>query len=104
MKRALLCLIVAAMAVVPVLADTVEIRIRGNVIWNFARSAPLDAVQVGEDVEYYMEVDTDGWAESPNYPTRGYVVDTDTFAVRFTGGTRTVLSMDPSTDPMPLRR
>lgn len=86
MKKVLLCLIVVAIAVLPTLADTVEIRIRGNVIWNFARSAPLNEVQVGEDVEYYMEVDTEGWAESPNFPTRGYEVDQATFAVTFTGG------------------
>jgi hypothetical protein len=74
-------LAVAALAAVPAHAALYQVEMVGNAEWNLANSGPFVDVQVGDEVRYSFQVDSDAYLDSTNYNVRGYEVISDSFTL-----------------------
>lgn len=63
-----------------------EVRIEGTVEFNGVSSGPLGQVSSGDSAALTFRVDSDLFVNSPNFPTRGYVIDEGSFSLAFPGG------------------
>jgi hypothetical protein len=63
------------------LAQTVEVRLTGQVEYNQITSGPLGQVASGQAVELTFQVDAANFVNSPNFPNRGYPIQAGTFAL-----------------------
>jgi hypothetical protein len=93
MKVAMVFVIVAAVAAIPVQAEVVSVEVTGFVEYNQVWFGAFADVNPGDLVTLYFEVDSDNFVNSSYYPTRGYIIDTASYAL--TMGSVTVGMMDP---------
>ena len=63
----------------------VQVTVVGTVGFNQISGAPLQGVQSGDQAVLRFQVDSDVFVDSPNFPTRGYVIDPTSFSLRFDG-------------------
>jgi hypothetical protein len=75
-----------------------EIEVTGQVEYNQIRSAPLSAIEAGDTARLVFVVDSQVFIDSPNVPTRGYVVEFSTISLNI-GSTQVALR-----DPLPAGR
>jgi hypothetical protein len=74
-------------------AATVEVVVTGSVEWNSINFGQFGSVGSGDPVTIEFTLDSENYADSTTYPTRGYVVDTSTFML--TIGSVVVGAQDP---------
>lgn len=84
----------AAIAAPAIAANDIRVDINGTVFSNRARNGVLATVGSNESVTYSFELDSTNFLDSALFPTRGYVIDTTTFSVAFSGGV-TIGARDP---------
>ena len=90
--RILATLIFAALSL-SAAAINVEIRISGSVEFNQINQGELAGAVGGDSVEIVFQVDTDNFADSGNFPVRGYEIIGGSFS--FTAGGNSVGIADP---------
>jgi hypothetical protein len=95
MKTKTLAMAVAAVATVTASAQAVlmQVEITGEVEWNQISAPPLGNASPMDLATLAFIVDSDIYANSPNYPTRGYEIDQSSFTLTF--GTTVVGLQDP---------
>ena len=79
-KCALMFVVVALIAAIPVQAEIVRVEMRGTVEYNQVRPPAAfnrDVVFSGDAVRVSFQVDSDNYVNSMNYPTRGYPIIPD---------------------------
>lgn len=81
-------------AVIP--PQTLKVTVTGSVEWNQVNFGIFADVSYGDPVTMTFEVTSDNYLNSPNYPTRGYVIDQDSYTL--TVGPATVSLADPYPD------
>jgi len=64
-------------------ATTVKVTIHGTVAFNSITKAPFNTVTTGQGAVLSFLLDSDLFVNSPNFPTRGYAIDTSSFALAF---------------------
>ena len=99
-KAAASAALLGAVALPAAAGDKYEVEIRGTVEFNGIGSGPLSNVQPGEATTLTFELDSDLFVDSPNFPTRGYLIDKDSFVMAFESGSMGLQS--PYTGPEPL--
>lgn len=67
-------------------ATPVLVEIHGDVYFNGINDGTLSAVNAGETVVYSFTVDSNNFVDG-SFPTRGYAIDLESFALTFSGGT-----------------
>ncbi len=67
-------------------ATPVLVEIRGDVYFNGINEGTLSGVNAGETVTYSFTVDSENFVNG-SFPTRGYAINLDSFALNFSGGT-----------------
>lgn len=67
-------------------ASPVQVEIHGDVYFNGINSGTLSGVTAGETCTYSFTLDSEDYMNG-SFPTRGYVIDTSSFALNFSGGT-----------------
>lgn len=60
-------------------AATVQVQITGTVEWNQFGNPPLNGIQFGDAATLTFLLDSNLFDDSPNFPTRGYVIDQSSF-------------------------
>lgn len=65
-------------------AEMVLVELRGIVEFNQVEAPPVGELSAGTEVSLSFLLDSDVFVDSADYPTRGYVIDSSTFAL--TGG------------------
>ena len=93
MKRVVLLAVALVAVLAPSQAAVVNVEITGTVEWNFARTPPLNDVQVGDPVTMQFSVDSELFTNSPNFPVRGYEILPSSYSV--TLGAVNVGVLDP---------
>jgi len=93
MKKALLILGVALLAAIPAQAALVQVEVSGYVEYNQIRSGNLSNANPGDPVLVSFMLDSDVFTNSPNFPTRGYAIDVDSYV--FTAGAVTEVLRKP---------
>ena len=76
-----LALITSAAAVPSALGEMVLVEIAGTVEFNQVTAPPIGSLTAGTAVVLSFLVDSDDFANSPTYPTRGYVIDQASFSL-----------------------
>ena len=64
-------------------AEIVNVTLNGEVEWNMISSAPLNGAQVGQSAKLTFTVDSNNFSNTPQFPTRGYFIDKDSFKLEF---------------------
>ena len=64
-------------------ADIVNVEIRGSVEWNQIPAAPLSGAHVGDAATLTFTVDSNNFLNNPQFPTRGYPIDFNSFKLKF---------------------
>lgn len=78
------CLALVSLAASPAFAgDSVRVTWNGEVEFNQINPAPLGTPSPGEGLSISFLLDTDDFVDSPNFPTRGYVIDQGSFEMAF---------------------
>lgn len=72
-------------------ATPILVEIHGDVYGNQVSSGTLGNVNAGETVTYSFTLDSDDFVNG-SFPTRGYAIDLNSFALNFSGGTSIGLS------------
>ena len=93
----------AAAALLPALASAgteYEVRIEGQVEFNGIGSGPLSQVNPGDHATLSFTVDSDLFVNSPVFPTRGYVIDKDSWVLQFPGGSLPIETPYTESDPL----
>ncbi len=80
MKLVIAFLLVALVAA-PLLADTVQVEVFGDVEYNQVNSGEFGTVSPGDPVVISFQLDTANYVDSSTYPTRGYVIDQASFSL-----------------------
>lgn len=83
MKATFATLLVVLAASSVAAADTVQVTISGNVLFNGINNPPLNAVGANADVEMSFSVDSNNFVDGFPGDTRGYVIDQSSFALTF---------------------
>ncbi|MFN8179711.1 MAG: hypothetical protein U0167_17410 [bacterium] len=81
MKRILAGIALAAILVVPALADMVSVQVTGEVEYNQVRTGRLANVVAGDAVHINFTLDSNDFLDSVNFPTRGYRIQQATFSM-----------------------
>lgn len=84
--KQMLALAIASTCVSTALANDVLVQIHGFVWGNQINQGALDPVMPGETATIAFELDSGNFQNSPNYNTRGYLIDESTFTLSFSGG------------------
>jgi len=73
--------LLALLALTPVAEAgvTVRVTVNGTVVGNQINPPPLGSAVVGDAATMTFELDSDVFANSPNFPTRGYEIDQSSF-------------------------
>lgn len=78
------CLALVILAASPAIAgDSVRVTWNGEVEFNQINPAPLGTPGPGEGLSISFLLDTDDFVDSPNFPTRGYIIDQGSFEMTF---------------------
>lgn len=87
--------VVASFALLTAPADAAKVRvtINGTVEFALPTSGPLAPVNANDPATIVLEVDSDVFLNSPNFPTRGYPIDLTSFS--FTMGSVTIGLANP---------
>lgn len=91
--RVLVTCVVVTVTAVAADAEVVEVTVRGEVEFNQIGAPPLGNANPGDPVTVTFLVDSDVFVDSPNFPTRGYVIDQSSFSV--TLGSTTIGLQNP---------
>jgi hypothetical protein len=65
----------------PMHADVVEVTVDGTVGFNQIGAPPLGDANSGDPVQITFQVNSNNFMNSPNFPTRGYVIDQTSFTM-----------------------
>lgn len=84
--KQMLALAIASTCVSTALANDVLVQIHGVVWGNQINQGALDPVMPGETATIAFQLDSGNFQNSPNYNTRGYLIDQSTFTFSFSGG------------------
>lgn len=87
-------IIIAAMLAAGTLtagATPILVEIHGDVYGNQVSTGPLGNVNAGETVTYSFTLDSEDFVNG-SFPTRGYAINLNSFALNFSGGTNIGLS------------
>jgi len=79
MKKLAIALAITWLGATAAQADLVEVRARGQVLFNAITTPPLNAVMAGQVVQMVFYVDSSNFVEGVPGDTRGYVIDQSTF-------------------------
>lgn len=82
-------------------ANDVLVEIHGQVWGNQINQGALDPVLPGETATIAFELDSGNFQNSPNFNTRGYLIDQSTFTLSFSGGVSVGLA-NPYTNGTPM--
>lgn len=74
-------------------AAIVQVQITGTVEWNQFNNPPMNSIQSGDAATLTFLLDSSVFNDSPNFPTRGYVIDQSSF--NLTLGSVTLGLQDP---------
>lgn len=80
-----------AACALPARATPVLVEIRGDVFSNQVSTGPLGNVNAGETVTYSFTLDSEDFVNG-SFPTRGYAINLNSFALNFSSGTSIGLS------------
>ena len=81
MKFATLLIAAAAIVAAPAMATTVDVVIDCTVEYNQVNFGPLANVNAGDSAIWSFQVDSNNYQNSANYPTRGYIIDENSFSL-----------------------
>lgn len=85
--KTIMSLVVAAGATGAMAANDVLVEIQGDPIWNAQiNTGEMAGVNPGDSAVYSFELDSTNFLNSGSFPTRGYVIDPDSFQITFSGG------------------
>ncbi|MFO0839444.1 MAG: hypothetical protein U1D55_13085 [Phycisphaerae bacterium] len=73
----------AALSAAASSAETITVGVRGTVEYNQITSGSLAAVTAGQSVTLSFTVDSSNFVNSPNFPTRGYIINAASFSMTF---------------------
>ncbi len=83
---AILLAALSTFAAVPASAFYARITVIGEVEFNQINSGTLGDAVSGDAVEFSFLVDARDFVDSTNFPTRGFIIDPDSFSLSFAGG------------------
>lgn len=84
MQRVTFLLLAAGLAAGGATAGVpIRITVTGTVTFNLITLPPLSGVPVGAPATMTFEVDSDNYVNSPNFPTRGYIIEQSSFLLDF---------------------
>ncbi len=83
---AILLAALSTFAAVPASAFYARITVIGEVEFNQINSGALGDATSGDAVEFSFVVDAREFVDSTNFPTRGFIIDPDSFNLSFAGG------------------
>lgn len=75
--------IALALLTVSANAAIVTVQVTGEVEFNQISSQPLSSVTSGSPATLTFQVDSNNYVDSPNFPTRGYVIDQSSLSLTF---------------------
>jgi hypothetical protein len=64
-------------------ADIVTVDITGSVEWNQITAPPLGMAHAGDAAHLSFTIDSSNFVNNPQFPTRGYPIDKDSFKLKF---------------------
>lgn len=67
--------------------QTVRVTFRGKVEFNSINALPLGSVATEENATMTFLIDSEDFVDSATFPTRGYVIDEDSFSLEFESAT-----------------
>ena len=85
--RYLILLLLLVVGTTSVQAETINVTINGVVEFNQITSGFLGNVNPGDAASILFDLDTNNFADNPNFPTRGYEIDLNSFELTFAGAT-----------------
>ncbi len=94
-RIALICVVLTVTATAAQ-AEMLVVTVRGEVEFNQIGSPPLGNANPGDAVTVTFLLDSNSFVDSPNFPTRGYVIDQGSFSVAL--GSSSVIGLQ---DPFP---